>query len=165
MTKRKATRQHGGGPKPKPRPIPYDAEALGARLEDRARRQRRKKLWPVGLAEWQMAADGASFALALESCRLYGLITGGPAVNVDRCELILARALEHNVTPRPLEDLIPELLPAFVAETPISLEPGLAALDAGGRVLEAGGTLDDAATAAADAALEVLDNPPADPSS
>lgn len=40
--------------------------------------------------EWQEAVDGAYALLALDAARRYGLITGGPGVNVGRCRQILA---------------------------------------------------------------------------
>jgi hypothetical protein len=39
--------------------------------------------------EWREAVDAAAGALAIESARLYGLVTGGPTVDVLRCEAIL----------------------------------------------------------------------------
>lgn len=54
---------------------------------------------PMTPAEWQEAVDGASGCLALEAARLYGLVTGGPKVDVARCEEILALGAELGVTP------------------------------------------------------------------
>ena len=67
---------------------------------------------PKTRGEWQDAADGAHAFLALDACRKYGLITGGPAVNVDRCLAILERAKRKGITPRPdsIERLAAELL-------------------------------------------------------
>jgi hypothetical protein len=39
---------------------------------------------PTTPAEWQNAFDAASALLALHSARAYGLVTGGPAVYVER---------------------------------------------------------------------------------
>jgi hypothetical protein len=50
-------------------------------------------------AEWQEAVDGAFACLVLDSARQYGFVEGGPAVNVERCEEILARGRERDVTP------------------------------------------------------------------
>lgn len=44
---------------------------------------------PINPAEWQEAVDVAYGLQVLESCRLYGLVTGGPAVNSERCAMIL----------------------------------------------------------------------------
>jgi len=54
---------------------------------------------PMTPAEWQEAVDAASGCLALEAARLYGLVTGGPKVNVARCEEILALGAELGVIP------------------------------------------------------------------
>jgi hypothetical protein len=46
---------------------------------------------PQNPKEWQEAIDAAEFYLALDSARQYGLLTGGPTVNVERCIDILER--------------------------------------------------------------------------
>jgi hypothetical protein len=51
--------------------------------------------------EWQEAADLAELWLLVESARLYGLVTGGPAVDVARCEDLLRRAAERGVHAAP----------------------------------------------------------------
>jgi hypothetical protein len=56
---------------------------------------------PTTPAEWQDAVDLAHGALALHSARLYGLVSGGPGVHVDRCEDILARGRERGIVPAP----------------------------------------------------------------
>ena len=61
---------------------------------------------PQTPAEWQEAVDAAAFFLALQSCRLYGLITGGPNVDADRCQEILKRGKALGVAPAPIEELI-----------------------------------------------------------
>lgn len=146
-----------GGRPPMPRPIPYDVETIADRLERRAvGPPHRRTLWPVGLAEWQYAADAASFLLALDACRLYGLVAGGPDVNVERAALILDRALkDHRIEPRPLDDLCADFMPAILAAG-VDPAPGLEDLDAAGVTLEQ-------LAAANGAAVEVLDNttPPA----
>lgn len=54
---------------------------------------------PLTRKQWQEAADAAHFMLALDSCRQYGFITGGPEVNVDRCVWILEQAKERGICP------------------------------------------------------------------
>lgn len=54
---------------------------------------------PVSREEWQDAADAAHGALTLEAARQYGLVTGGPGVNVGRCQEILRKARALGVTP------------------------------------------------------------------
>lgn len=56
-------------------------------------------------AEWQDAVDSAEFCLALQSARDYGLIAGGPGVNVDRCAELLARGAAIGIFPAPLDQL------------------------------------------------------------
>lgn len=50
-------------------------------------------------AEWQEAVDQAEFLQLLDSARKYGLVTGGPTVNLDRCAEILAEGPRRGVTP------------------------------------------------------------------
>jgi hypothetical protein len=54
---------------------------------------------PVTREEWQEAVDQARFYLLLDSARQYGLVTGGPDVDVDRCVEILALGLKQGITP------------------------------------------------------------------
>ena len=56
---------------------------------------------PRTRAEWQEAVDQAEFYLVLDSARQYGLITGGPEVNVDRCEEILKHGSNLGFQPSP----------------------------------------------------------------
>jgi len=51
-------------------------------------------------AEWQEAVDLAEGFLLIESARSYGLITGGPKVDVARCEEILVAGRRRGVRPR-----------------------------------------------------------------
>ena len=55
--------------------------------------------------EWQAAVDAAEWALVVDSCRQYGLIEGGPDIDVDRCLLILERAKMRGITPAKVESL------------------------------------------------------------
>jgi len=54
---------------------------------------------PQTSAEWQQAVDAAYACLALDSARHYGLVTGGPSVDVERCEDILARGKSRGIEP------------------------------------------------------------------
>jgi hypothetical protein len=56
---------------------------------------------PKRPSEWQEAVDAAHGALALESARAYGLVTGGPKVNTGRCADILQRGRALGYRPRP----------------------------------------------------------------
>lgn len=59
----------------------------------------RKMRDPKNPAEWQEAADTAAFLLLVESSRLYGFVKGGPEINIERCEAILAQARERGIEP------------------------------------------------------------------
>lgn len=54
---------------------------------------------PQTRLEWQEAVNAADFLVLLDSARLYGLVTGGPAVNVERCERILADGKAQGIVP------------------------------------------------------------------
>jgi hypothetical protein len=56
---------------------------------------------PKTSVEWQEAVDAAHGALALDSARAFGLVKGGPTVNVDRCDKILADGRARGFLPRP----------------------------------------------------------------
>jgi hypothetical protein len=49
----------------------------------------------------QTLVDAAEGALALDSARKYGLITGGPAVDVDRCIECLEAGKRRAILPSP----------------------------------------------------------------
>jgi len=46
---------------------------------------------PSSRGEWRLAVDCCHVLLLVDSARQYGLITGGPVANVERCEDILRR--------------------------------------------------------------------------
>lgn len=56
---------------------------------------------PKTREEWQNAVDAAEGAITLESARAYGLVRGGPGVNVARCEEILAAGKLRGIKPSP----------------------------------------------------------------
>lgn len=56
---------------------------------------------PTTPAEWQTAVDAAKALLTLEAARSYGLVRGGPGVNVGRCEDLLARGRARGIEPSP----------------------------------------------------------------
>lgn len=66
---------------------------------------------PETREEWQDAVDAAKGCLALESARLYGLVTGGPDVNGERCLAIIERGAAIGVTPA--DDVVDR----FISET------------------------------------------------
>lgn len=54
---------------------------------------------PVTPQEWQDAVDAAEACLRLDAARLYGLISGGPKVDVERCGRILYQGRERGFVP------------------------------------------------------------------
>lgn len=63
---------------------------------------------PTTDEEWQDAVDSAYVMLVLDSAQKYELVSGGPVVNVDRCEEILARGAAHGF--QPASDAIARLI-------------------------------------------------------
>ena len=61
--------------------------------------------------EWQEAVDGASALLALDAARQYGLVIGGPGVNVERCRSVIAAGRARGFEPAAdcVERLVAEL--------------------------------------------------------
>lgn len=59
----------------------------------------RKPVDPQMPEEWQEAVDAADALLHIHSAEAYGLITGAPTVNVERCEQLLEAARRRGVTP------------------------------------------------------------------
>ncbi len=54
---------------------------------------------PANQAEWQDAVDLAHSAQLILAARAYGLITGGPELNEQRCEELLERGRKLGVVP------------------------------------------------------------------
>jgi hypothetical protein len=48
--------------------------------------------------EWQTAVDSASALRLIADCRMYGLIDGGPSIDVARCDEIVERGLASPAT-------------------------------------------------------------------
>lgn len=51
--------------------------------------------------EWQNAVDAAHALSLLHSARLYGLVVGGPEVDIERCDELRDQGLRLGVRPRP----------------------------------------------------------------
>lgn len=87
---------------------PYDQMAIGKlrhELEDCRRRlgeleEDETVRNPETPQEWQDAANTAEMLLLIESARAYGLITGGPQANVERCRSILIEARRRGYEPQ-----------------------------------------------------------------
>ena len=69
--------------------------------------------------EWQTAATMAHLLLTIESARMYGLIEGGPKVDLQRCEQILELARRRKVYPQKLTD---QEIGAFIAQINMEAE-------------------------------------------
>lgn len=66
---------------------------------------------PTTQAEWQMAVDVAAGLRAIADCKMYGLIKGGPGIDVARCDQILELGASLQVHPsRPTKDLALEMV-------------------------------------------------------
>lgn len=91
-----------------PRPVPYDVDELGSWIVENGPTPTERRR----LDEWQFAADAAATCLAIDACRFFGLITGGPKVNAERCAQVLDQAERRGVTPS--DDAVERFLPAFM---------------------------------------------------
>ena len=67
---------------------------------------------PKTREEWQEVTDMCHFYLLLDSARQYGLVDGGPQINVKRCEQLFSKATRLGFSPSPgsVERLTAELL-------------------------------------------------------
>lgn len=65
---------------------------------------------PETPGEWQEAVNMAKFLLALDDCRMYGLIEGGPEINRDRAIDLLERGKKLGYDPAPLDQLTKKFL-------------------------------------------------------
>jgi len=73
---------------------------------------------PKTRGEWQDAVDAAYVYSLIDSARKYGLVTGGPGVNVDRCEEILRRGKKRGVTPSRDWDYVERVLSEWTNVAP-----------------------------------------------
>lgn len=61
---------------------------------------------PQTAAEWQEAYDMAHVMRMLHDCKLYGLLVGGPTIDVQRCDYLIAQGNAMGLrTSRPALDL------------------------------------------------------------
>lgn len=65
---------------------------------------------PETREDWQEAVDAAHGLLALQAAREYGLVTGGPDVNAERCMEILNEGLRLSPPIRPRIDSIEKVV-------------------------------------------------------
>jgi len=73
-------KRHPTRPKPNVRPVPTRRD-------------------PRSPDEWQDAVDSADVLLLIDAAQQYGLVTGGPKVNIARCNELLAAGAEGGVFP------------------------------------------------------------------
>jgi hypothetical protein len=69
--------------------------------------------------EWQEAVDIAHTMLAVTAARQYGLITGGPEVDEERCLDLLEKGEKKGIRPSP--DAIEKVLSAFYGQATIDV--------------------------------------------
>lgn len=60
---------------------------------------------PETAEEWQEAVDVAELYLLLDSARQYGLIEGGPPIDIKRCEELLRRGRQKGFQSQPAGEL------------------------------------------------------------
>jgi hypothetical protein len=76
-----------------------------------------KRQYPKTPDQWQEAVDAAAAARTIADCMMYGLLAGGPAIDVARCDLILARGRKRGVLPSaPRIELAMDLVQQLNAE-------------------------------------------------
>lgn len=69
---------------------------------------------PETSAEWQEAVDAAAGLRAIADCKMYGLLEGGPQINVERCDDILKYGRARGVYPsKPDTDLAVAMVAAI----------------------------------------------------
>lgn len=70
---------------------------------------------PVTPVQWQEAVDAAEALLRLDSARQYGLVTGGPKLNLTRIEWVQQEAKRRGIIPteRGVELEIKRLIRAY----------------------------------------------------
>jgi hypothetical protein len=61
---------------------------------------------PQTSGEWQDAVNMAEFLLLIDSCKQYGLLSGGPVINAHRCAKMLKLGRARGVFPASNEKLM-----------------------------------------------------------
>lgn len=73
--------------------------------------------------EWQLAVDAACALRLIADCKMYGLIAGGPTIDVGRCDDILDRGKAHGIHPsKPQADLAIAIIAAINEEAAEKVE-------------------------------------------
>jgi hypothetical protein len=69
---------------------------------------------PRGSKQWQEAVDLAAGLRAIADCKMYGLLEGGPEIDIRRCDQILERGALIGYSPsRPVKELAVVIVQAF----------------------------------------------------
>lgn len=89
----------------RPKPSHFDRQAVLAYAAAHPN-DRQRPPDPETVEEWQAAVDAAYGALSLDSCRQYGLISGGPKVDVERCHEVLAAGRARGIVPTEGADIV-----------------------------------------------------------
>lgn len=74
---------------------------------------------PETREEWQDAVDQAHFYLCLDDCKMYGLITGGPVVNVERCRGLIKKGAAIGILPDVTDAKLNKYLAFWTVQMPI----------------------------------------------
>jgi hypothetical protein len=73
---------------------------------------------PHTSAEWQEAVDAAAGLRMIAACKMYGLLDGGPEIDVARCDKLLKAGAARGVRPsRTDTELAVALVGQFNAQT------------------------------------------------
>jgi hypothetical protein len=75
---------------------------------------------PTTPAEWQFAVDGAAGLRAIADCRMYGLIEGGPEIDINRCDELLELGRRRGIVPSQPDIVLARQLIAALNEKPRS---------------------------------------------
>jgi len=65
---------------------------------------------PETPSDWQNAVDAAGFYRLVADARMYGLLEGGPEVNIERCDELLRRGAALGFKPKSVAELIKNFL-------------------------------------------------------
>jgi hypothetical protein len=60
----------------------------------------KRPMQPKSRAQWEEAVDCAYVMLLIDSARHYGLVAGGPEVNIDRCLDLLRDGEKRGIIPQ-----------------------------------------------------------------
>jgi hypothetical protein len=73
---------------------------------------------PETREQWQDAVDQAHFYLSLDDCKMYGLVTGGPIVNVERCREIIKKGAAIGILPDVTDEKLNKYIAFWTSQVP-----------------------------------------------